>query len=76
MVSVEKVLADALLLSETDRHRIARELVVSLDVGSEDVTDAWAAEIGSRVQDIVDGTVEMIEGDEADRQLRARLGRS
>lgn len=77
MSAAEKILAEALQLSEEDRERVARELVISLDVGQDDdVEAAWAREIDARVRGIVDGSVEMVDGEEAERMLRARLARA
>ena len=64
-------------LSADARYRVARELIVSVDEEGqgEDARAAWGAEIESRVQEIVDGKVEMIDGDEAHRRLRVRLSK-
>ena len=75
MASVEKVIAEALELSDDDRHRVAREMVISLDKGSGDVAEAWGTEIGSRVQDILDGKVQMLDGREVHRKIRDRLAK-
>lgn len=73
MPSADELLANALELPVEDRHRIARELVISLDGEDEGAEAAWGAEIERRVQDLVDSKVETIDGEEAHKMVRARL---
>ncbi len=75
MASPDDLLASALKLPTEERHRLARELVLSLDRDDdEEVAAVWGTEIERRVDDAVGGRVEMIDGDEAHVMLRARLG--
>lgn len=73
MSNAERLLAQALNLSVEERRHLARELVLSLEGHDEDGEAAWGVEVERRVQEILDGRVEMIDGDEAHRMLRARL---
>lgn len=77
----EEIRAAALGLPEADRANLAQDLIDSIDspYDDRDGTD-WDAEIRSRVDDIVEGRVETIPGDEvrarldADREERRRRG--
>ena len=73
MPSADELLANVLKLPVEDRHRIARQLVISLDGEDEEVEAAWGAEIEKRVQELVDGKVETIDGEGAHKIVRARL---
>lgn len=73
MAIAEKLFAEALELPAEERQRLARMLVLSLEGDDEDAEVAWTGEIEHRVQEILDGRVEMIDGEEAHRMLRARL---
>lgn len=69
-------LLDAVLkLPANDRVRIAREVVRSLgdESNSEAVDDAWRAEIERRVDDILEGRVELVPAREVMEDLRAEL---
>lgn len=41
--------------------------------GRDDVDASWREEIGSRIDDIVSGSGEMVDADEHSAQIRARL---
>lgn len=52
------VLSTALALPVRDRARIAHELLLSLDAGSDaDAADAWVAELEQRARDVRAGAV-------------------
>ncbi|QLQ09313.1 MAG: addiction module protein [Nocardioidaceae bacterium] len=56
------------------RKDVALRLLESLEVaGEESVDDAWTAEIGSRVGDILSGKVRTIPGEEVFARIDARL---
>jgi putative addiction module component (TIGR02574 family) len=49
--NAQKLLDDALMLSQNDRAQLAAELLASLDAVEQDVEAAWAAEIAQRAAD-------------------------
>ena len=76
MASADKVLAEALDLPTEARARIAHELLRSLDEEPEeprDVTEAWTGEIARRLQEVIDGSVELMSLDEVKRRTAAFL---
>ncbi len=57
MGSRDDLLAEALALPTEERARIAHELLVSLDEGSdENAAEAWLSEIMRRLKEVDDGT--------------------
>ena len=73
---VEKMLDDALSLPADMRAELAERLIDSLNLPTQPEIDvAWAAEAEHRAQEITEGTVETIPGDEVFRELRAKYGR-
>jgi putative addiction module component (TIGR02574 family) len=68
-----EILKQALALTSKDRADLAASLLESLDPDvDEDAEEAWSAEIQKRIQEIDNGTVEMIPWEEAERRLWAR----
>jgi putative addiction module component (TIGR02574 family) len=64
------VISTALALSPRDRARLAHELLVSLDTGSDaDAADAWVNELETRAREVRSGAVETEEWE----TVRARL---
>ncbi|MGL5929288.1 MAG: addiction module protein [Dermatophilaceae bacterium] len=63
----------ALTLPADQRAQVVSALLASLDdpVDSAEVHDAWTAEIGSRVDDVVSGRVSTISRDDVSAQLAA-----
>ena len=61
---LEKLEAQVLELSHEERAYLAQRLLVSLDADEEDdpaeVEQAWAAELQRRIDEVENGTVEMI----------------
>jgi putative addiction module component (TIGR02574 family) len=74
---MERLLKEALGLSEQDRAEMARNLVRSLD-GPTDLTAAedWDREIGRRIEQIDAGTAQTIDRTEFSRRLKERIGRA
>lgn len=77
----DEIRAAALGLPDADRANLANDLVHSIDSPYDDRDDTdWDAEIRSRVDDIIEGRVKTIPGDEvrarlaADREERRRRG--
>jgi putative addiction module component (TIGR02574 family) len=73
----DRVLQDALRLSEEERAGIAARLIESLDVGPEreaaEVEAAWAAEIERRCAALDAGTTGTTSWDELRRQIKAEI---
>ena len=69
-----EVLRDALALSIEDRAALIYSLIESLDPATdEDAQQAWQAEIGRRIREIDNGSVELIPWQVARRRLQSRL---
>ena len=70
----KKLLEDALRLPAEARAALAGSLIQSLDTEPDpDAEKAWANEIGRRVREVEDGTVELIPWDEARKRLESRI---
>ena len=75
--TLEKVRAEALNLSESERADLAHNLVASLDGPADsDVEKAWDAEILRRLSEVESGTVNLIDREEFRRRMRARMDRA
>jgi hypothetical protein len=73
--TAEEVLKDALQLSESERARVAAELLASLepDIEARD-GDAWIAEVGRRAQAAIAGAPGL-SWDETRARIEERIGR-
>ena len=70
----KKLLEDALRLPAEARAALAGSLIQSLDIEPDpDAEKAWANEIGRRVREVEDGTVELIPWDEVRKRLESRI---
>jgi putative addiction module component (TIGR02574 family) len=66
----EKVLLEALELSEAERAALAASLIESLDREvDEDAEAAWSAEIARRIAELESGTVKSVPWPEARRMI-------
>jgi putative addiction module component (TIGR02574 family) len=79
LLTWEELLEKALQLPREEREMIGRGIYESLadeedDEDPADVEAAWAEEIGRRVEEIRNGTVELIPADVVMDELRARYG--
>ncbi len=73
MASAEKIIEDALELDEHDRARVVDVLLRSLGpVEDEGVIDSWTSELGRRLREVEDGSVELIRLDEVKRRMALR----
>lgn len=62
-------------LSESERARLARELIVSLDGPRDDsIEQAWGDEIGRRISRVNDGSAKLLTRDEFRQRMRERIG--
>jgi len=59
-MSTDELLAKALRLPRTQRARVAKELLSSLEEASEDVSLAWANELKQRSRDVAEGRVQVV----------------
>lgn len=72
----DDIIKDALSLPPGARAMLADQLLESLDWEKEkEVDEAWAVEAERRMQEIRDGKVQTIDGEEVMRELRARRNR-
>lgn len=75
--ALERVRAEALNLSESERADLAHNLVASLDGPADsDVEKAWDAEILRRLSEIESGTANLIDREEFRRRMRTRMDRA
>jgi len=70
--TIEQVTNEALTLSETERASLAQALLQSLEPAEEGVEQAWAAEVGRRLERVHQGTANGRAAEEVFRDIRAR----
>jgi len=70
--TIEQITHDALTLPETERAHLAQTLLQSLEPAEEGVEQAWAAEVGCRLERVRQGTAQGRPADEVFRDIRAR----
>ena len=72
--TLSKLRSVALELSESDRAKLAYDLLSSLDgPPDKDADQAWDREISSRLDEIDSGKATMIKADEAIQRIKQRL---
>jgi putative addiction module component (TIGR02574 family) len=65
---------EALRLSVAERAKLAHRLLESLDELTEaEAEKLWSSEIERRLHEIDEGKVRLVEADELERRVRARL---
>ena len=72
--SAKRLLSAALQLPEKERGELATRLLESLDDDTDDPAEvhrAWELELERRRREVQDGTVELVDGEEFLRELRA-----
>lgn len=75
MPTFEAVLDQALKLADEERSKLAARLLNSLEpagrdeLSAEEWDTAWSAELGKRLREIREGTVELVDGDEVLAEL-------
>ena len=77
--AVEKIKADALRLTESERAELARALIASLDEEGEELTEAeweaaWAPELERRMRRLESGESKTTPVEEVMAELRAKYG--
>lgn len=70
--AAEEVLAQALKLDPADREMVAAQLMGSLETEPA-LSESWRAEIQRRVQELEDGTAELVPWEEVRDRLCERL---
>jgi putative addiction module component (TIGR02574 family) len=74
VADVDDLLPAALSLPASERARLARELIESLDEATdENATELWAKEIERRVNEIRSGSVEIEDWETVRARIRRRL---
>ena len=73
--STQDLLRAALVLPTDERTDLARELLASLDGEDEKAAEAWRDELVRRAEEVRDGRVQLVDGDQAFERLRQRLRR-
>jgi len=70
----QQLLDASLALPSNERARVARELIASLDVDTDDDAEAsWRVEIERRAREIHEGTVELRDWAEVRLEAQAKL---
>lgn len=75
MTAFEAVLHQALKLPDEERSKLAASLLNSLEpedgeeLSAAEWEGAWSAELGKRLREIREGTVELVDGDEVLAEL-------
>jgi len=72
-MSTEELLAQVLRLPRSERARVTNELLSSLEEPEEVVSQAWAAELERRSQEVAEDSVQVVDWEEAKRDLLAEL---
>lgn len=72
----QQILDASLTLPSNERARVARELIASLDVDTDDDAEtSWRVEIERRAREVNDGTVELRDWAEVRQETLARLSK-
>lgn len=70
VVDIERILKEAKALPESDRARLAQELVATLDGPADpDAAAAWDSELEKRLSDLRSGNAELLSREEFNRRL-------
>lgn len=72
---VTELSAKARALPPEDRARLAEELLASLDPHEAEVEAVWDEELRRRIDEVEQGSVQLIPADQAFAQVRRALGR-
>lgn len=73
-MSIDQVMSEALALPNNLKIQLVEELLASLETIDEAIQAEWIAEAQRRRDEILNGTVQAIPGDEALAQARNLLG--
>ncbi len=74
VMNIEELHSVALKLEPAAKLKLIRELVLSLDALSSEALEAvWLEEVAQRLQEVEEGRVKLIPGDEVFARIRSRL---
>lgn len=71
-MNAEDIIEMAYLLSPDERLHVAESILKSLGPPDPEVEAAWMVEIEKRMEEVRNGTVELIPGEEVFEQIRER----
>jgi putative addiction module component (TIGR02574 family) len=74
MIKTDELIAEAVSLPVEIRTKIIEELLQSLNPSRKDIDELWAKEAEKRVEEIKDGKVKTVSGEEVFNRIRDRLG--
>jgi len=72
-MSTEELLAQILRLPRSERARVTSELLSSLEEPEDVVAQAWATELERRSREVADGSVQVVDWEEAKQDLLTEL---
>lgn len=73
--ALERLRAEILTLSETERAELAHDLIGSLDAPRDSgAKEAWDQEVLRRIAEIDSGQAELLDREEFRRRMRDRIG--
>ena len=70
--AAQRILAEALDLSDEERRQLAEKLLESVEMGDE-IERAWTEEAIRRAERVEDGQAKIVDGEQSLRQLQAKL---
>ena len=73
VLSTDKLLAEALRLSRSERARVAEERLSSLEEPDDEVAAAWARELEKRSREVAEGRVQTVDWETARTQILKEL---
>ena len=71
--TIAQLTHEVLALNESDRALLAQTLLESLEPAEEGVEEAWATEVGRRLERVRSGNAQGRPAEEVFRDIRARL---
>lgn len=72
-MSTEELLAQILRLPRSERARVTSELLSSLEEPEDVVAQAWATELERRSREVAEGSVQVVDWEEAKQDLLTEL---
>ncbi len=73
IMSIDRLLAEALRLSRSERARVAEELLSSLEEPDDEIAVAWATELERRSADVAEGRIQTVAWETARREILREL---
>jgi putative addiction module component (TIGR02574 family) len=75
MISTEELISEATSLPVDIRVQLVEKLLQSLNPTEKEIDELWAVEAERRMQEIENGTVKTVPGDEVFKKIRDRLAK-